>query len=62
LLNHATGKTTPWDGIRILWRFKGERKWRKRVIIADPKQDQTVESLRAEAEQIVGVLAAKEAA
>ncbi|MCR4341413.1 MAG: hypothetical protein NUW01_16170 [Gemmatimonadaceae bacterium] len=59
LLNRESGETTPWQGIRICWRFVGERKWRKRSIIADPEQGQTQASLRESAAKIVDVLASK---
>lgn len=56
-LDRETGKTTPWDGIRILWRFKGERRWRRQVIVPDAKQGQTIASLKRDAPEIVATLA-----
>jgi len=52
LLNRETGNVTPWDGIRILYRAPGERRWSKRVIVPDEALGQTVESLRADAPEI----------
>jgi hypothetical protein len=58
-LDRATGETTEWVGVRFRWRFVGERKWRKQVIVAEPERGQTPESLREDAEKIVAVLARK---
>lgn len=52
LLNRSTGKTTPWDGLRFFYRAPGERRWRKRVLVPDEAQGQTIESLRADAHEI----------
>lgn len=57
LLNRSTGATEPFDGIRLLWRLEGERRWRRLVLVPDPEQGQTVESLTAEAPAIVARLA-----
>lgn len=60
LLNRETGAITTLEGIRIRWRFIGERRWRKKVLVPDEEQGQTVESLLADIDTIVGVLASKE--
>jgi hypothetical protein len=59
-LDRSTGAITPWEGIRIFWRFKGERRWRKRVLIPDDEQGQTLESLRRDVPKIVRILARQE--
>lgn len=56
-LNRETSETTPWDGIRILWRFRGERRWRRQVIVPDPELGQTIASLKRAAPEIVAALA-----
>ena len=61
LLDRETGKTTPWDGIRIFWRFKGERRWRKQVLVPDEEQGQTVESLKELVPEVVARLAERAA-
>ena len=60
-LDRETGKTTPWDGIRIFWRFEGERRWRKQVLVPDDEQGQTVESLMEQVPEIVAALAERAA-
>ena len=56
-LDRKTGKTTPWLGIRLRWRFVGERRWRSMVIVPDADLGQTVETLWNDAQSIVDVLA-----
>ena len=58
-LERETGKVTPWSGIRIRWRFIGERKWRKIVLVPDADQEQTPETLKRNAAEIVETLAAE---
>lgn len=61
-IDRETGVLTEWTGIRILWRFEGERRWRKRVIVPDAEQEQTVASLKRDVDKIVAVLARIEVA
>lgn len=46
-----------WEGLRILWRFKGERRWRRQLVVADRDKGQTTADLVAAAEEIVAELA-----
>lgn len=57
--NRETGETTAWDGIRILWRFEGERRWRRLVLIPDEDLGQTVGSLVDQVPAVVESLAEK---
>ena len=57
-LDRATGDVTAWDGIRVFWRYKGERRWRRVVLVPDAALGQTVASLKADVPEIVATLAA----
>jgi hypothetical protein len=56
-LDCATGDVTPWDGIRVFWRYKGERRWRHVVLVPDAALGQTVAILKADVPEIVAALA-----
>jgi len=45
----------PFEGLRIEWRFVGDRIWRKVTVV--PHGDQTVESLRKDVPKMVERLA-----
>lgn len=50
------------EAVEIKWRFVGERKWRKKTVIADPERGQTALTLRGCVPEIVAKLAEREVA